>query len=123
MSVLGSATSTDILHFLYLNMLLNLIIFILTFAALRLPFEIIAKHTITSLHLLALFAFYRKPTARLRYSEPVVVEPDSKKIQRQLLGKFFIKNSTQTYFYSTVPRHIHTYSIHPELDSEYVKCW
>lgn len=60
---------------------------------------------------------------RMKYSKPVSVSADSDKIKRSLAGKFFVKNSTQTYFYATVPRHLHTYNIHPELDSEYVKCW
>ncbi|XP_067934306.1 uncharacterized protein [Watersipora subatra] len=65
----------------------------------------------------------KTPMTRHKYHEPMEVEIDYDKIQRQLDGKFFSKNSTQTYFQSTVPRHLYTYSIHPEFDSEYHKCW
>ncbi|KAF6020612.1 hypothetical protein EB796_021082 [Bugula neritina] len=65
----------------------------------------------------------KKPVDRIAYTEPVNVITNRKKIKREIVGRFFIKSSTQTYFQVTVPKHLHTYNIHPEFDSEYQRCW
>jgi len=59
----------------------------------------------------------------MEYTEPVTVTTDRNKIKRQIAGKFFCKNSSQTYFYNTIPRHQENYVIHPEFDSEVQRCW